>query len=93
VVLSSVMEQLKSEGVVDPFFAIHSLRHQQPGLVTNFVSPKTKCPFSQALSCRFLLFFNYYHYFFIIKKNVKVVAFRWPGFASCERAMSHSCCT
>lgn len=39
VVLSSVLEQLKVEGIIDPFFTIHSLRQQQPGLVTNFVSP------------------------------------------------------
>ena len=37
-VLSSVLEQLKVEGIVDPFFTIHSLRQQQPGLVQTFVS-------------------------------------------------------
>ena len=37
-VLSSVLEQLKVEGIVDLFFTIHSLRQQQPGLVQTFVS-------------------------------------------------------
>ena len=37
-VMSSVLEQLKVEGIVDLFFTIHSLRQQQPGLVQTFVS-------------------------------------------------------
>ena len=37
-VLSSVLEQLKVEGIVDLFFTIHSLRQQQPGLIQTFVS-------------------------------------------------------
>lgn len=37
-ILSSVLEQLKVEGVVDLFFFIHALRQQQPGLVATFVS-------------------------------------------------------
>ena len=37
-VLSSVLEQLKVEGVIDPFATIHSLRQQQPGIVSTFVS-------------------------------------------------------
>ena len=36
-VLSSVLEQLKVEGIVDPFFVVHSLRQQQPGIVSTFV--------------------------------------------------------
>ena len=39
-VLSSILEQLKVEGIVDLFFTIHSLRQQQPGLVQTVVSPK-----------------------------------------------------
>ncbi len=38
-ILGSVLEQLKVEGIVDLFATIHSLRHQQPGLVNSFVSP------------------------------------------------------
>ena len=37
-VMSSVLEQLKVEGIVDLFFTIHSLRQQQPGLVQTYVS-------------------------------------------------------
>ena len=37
-VMSSVLEQLKVEGIVDLFFTIHSLRQQQPGLVQTPVS-------------------------------------------------------
>ena len=36
-VLSSVLEQLKVEGIVDIFFTIHSLRQQQPGIVSTMV--------------------------------------------------------
>jgi len=36
-VLSSVLEQLKVEGIVDLFFCVHSLRLQQPGLVNTMV--------------------------------------------------------
>ncbi|XP_064387090.1 receptor-type tyrosine-protein phosphatase S-like isoform X2 [Halichondria panicea] len=35
-ILGSVLEQLKVEGIVDLFATIHSLRHQQPGLVNSF---------------------------------------------------------
>ena len=38
-VLSSVLEQLKVEGIVDVFFTIHSLRQQQPGIVSTMVRP------------------------------------------------------
>ena len=48
-VLSSVLEQLKVEGVVNIFFFVHALRQQQPGLVATFVSP-----LSNNLPCKFL---------------------------------------
>ena len=37
-VLSNILEQLKVEGIVDLFFAVHSLRQQQPGIVHTIVS-------------------------------------------------------
>lgn len=48
-VLSSVLEQLKVEGVVDLFFFIHALRQQQPGLVATFVSEHP--PTSTSIVC------------------------------------------
>ena len=54
-VLSSVLEQLKVEGVIDPFATIHSLRQQQPGIVSTFVSCSIQHR-DQFLWCPFHLF-------------------------------------
>jgi protein tyrosine phosphatase len=58
-VLSSVLEQLKVEGVVDIFFFVHALRQQQPGLVATFEQYK----FCYSSVLEFLVSFELYSNF------------------------------